>query len=57
LTRIARVLGVDVADLLGPSRQVVASGGQNQTVVAIGDALMSVDELLGVNWTTPTRLI
>jgi transcriptional regulator with XRE-family HTH domain len=48
LARIARVLGVDIADLLvNPSRPVAASDGQSQVVAAIRDALMSVDELLG----------
>ncbi len=47
LARIARVLGVDVAELLGPSRPVLAASGDQDRVVAIRDALTSVDELLG----------
>jgi transcriptional regulator with XRE-family HTH domain len=47
LARIARVLGVDVAELLGPSRPVVVTSGDRNRVVAILDALTSVDGLLG----------
>ncbi|MGH3798675.1 MAG: helix-turn-helix domain-containing protein [Pseudonocardiaceae bacterium] len=47
LARIARVLGVGLADLLGPSRPVLAVSGGQDGVVAIRDALTSVDDLLG----------
>ncbi|MGH3930303.1 MAG: helix-turn-helix domain-containing protein [Pseudonocardiaceae bacterium] len=47
LARIARVLGVDLADLLAPSRLVSAASGDQDRVVAIRDALTSVDDLLG----------
>jgi transcriptional regulator with XRE-family HTH domain len=47
LTRIARVLGVDLADLLGPSWPVSAASGDQDRVVAIRDALTNVDDLLG----------
>ncbi|MGH3929332.1 MAG: helix-turn-helix domain-containing protein [Pseudonocardiaceae bacterium] len=47
LARIARVLGVDVADLLRPARSTSAEGGLQDRVVTIRDALLSVDELLG----------
>lgn len=47
LQRIARVLDVDIGDLLGRSRPV-PSGGEGQVrVLAIRDALTSVDDLLG----------
>jgi transcriptional regulator with XRE-family HTH domain len=47
LARIARVLGVDVAELLGPSRPVLVTSGDQHRTVAIRDALTSVDDLLG----------
>ncbi|MGH3770044.1 MAG: helix-turn-helix domain-containing protein [Pseudonocardiaceae bacterium] len=47
LHRIARVLGVDIGDLLGPSRPVPAGGEDQERVVTIRDALTSVDDLLG----------
>ncbi|MGH4002314.1 MAG: helix-turn-helix domain-containing protein, partial [Pseudonocardiaceae bacterium] len=47
LARIARVLGVDLAELLAPSRPVLAAGGDEDQVVPIRDALTSVDDLLG----------
>ncbi|MGH3868284.1 MAG: helix-turn-helix domain-containing protein [Pseudonocardiaceae bacterium] len=47
LTRIARVLGGGLADLLGPSRPALAASGDQDRVVAIRDALTSVDDLLG----------
>lgn len=47
LARIARVLGVDLADLLASSRPVLAASGDQDPVIAIRDALTSVDDLLG----------
>lgn len=47
LARLARVLGVELADLLGPPRPVLAASGDPDRVVAIRDALTSVDDLLG----------
>ncbi len=47
LQRLARVLDVDVAELLGPSRPALAASGDQARVVAIRDALTSVDDLLG----------
>lgn len=47
LQRLARVLGVDVAELLGGSRPALAASGDPARVVAIRDALTSVDDLLG----------
>ncbi|MGH3914887.1 MAG: helix-turn-helix domain-containing protein [Pseudonocardiaceae bacterium] len=47
LARIARALGVDLSDLLRPSLPVLAASGDQDGVVAIRDALTSVDDLLG----------
>ncbi|MGH3803585.1 MAG: helix-turn-helix domain-containing protein, partial [Pseudonocardiaceae bacterium] len=47
LARLARVLGVEVAELLGPSRPALVASGDQARVVAIRDALTSVDDLLG----------
>ena len=47
LQRIARVLDVDVAELLGRSRSVPSGGDDQARVWAIRDALTSVDDLLG----------
>ncbi|MGH3934126.1 MAG: helix-turn-helix domain-containing protein [Pseudonocardiaceae bacterium] len=48
LARIARVLGVDLADLLGPSRSACAADeAQGSPVGAIRDVLTGVDDLLG----------
>ncbi|MGH3720229.1 MAG: helix-turn-helix domain-containing protein [Pseudonocardiaceae bacterium] len=47
LHRIARALGVDIGDLLGPSRPVHSPGEDQTRVRAIRDALTSVDDLLG----------
>ncbi|HEU0086765.1 MAG TPA: helix-turn-helix transcriptional regulator [Pseudonocardiaceae bacterium] len=47
LQRIARVLDVDVGELLGSSRPVPSSGPRQTSVMAIRDALTSVDDLLG----------
>jgi transcriptional regulator with XRE-family HTH domain len=47
LQRIARVLDVDVAELLGRSRPVPSGGDDQARVWAIRDALTSVDDLLG----------
>jgi len=47
LARIARVLGVDLADLLAFSRPVLTASGDQDPVIAIRDALTSVDDLLG----------
>jgi transcriptional regulator with XRE-family HTH domain len=48
LARIARVLGVGLADLLaGPSRPACTTGEDWGCVEAIRDALTSVDDLLG----------
>ncbi len=47
LQRIARVLDVDVAELLGLSRPVPSGGDDQARVWAIRDALTSVDDLLG----------
>ena len=47
LQRIARVLDVDVAEMLGRSRPVPSGGEDQARVRAIRDALTSVDDLLG----------
>ena len=47
LQRIARVLDVDIGDLLGRSRPVPSGGEHQARVLAIRDALTSVDDLLG----------
>ncbi|HEX2299866.1 MAG TPA: helix-turn-helix transcriptional regulator, partial [Pseudonocardiaceae bacterium] len=47
LARIARALGVDVAALLGTPRATSTASDQQDQVIAIRDALTSVDELLG----------
>ena len=47
LQRIAHVLGVDVAALLSPSRPAPATDADQAQVIAIRDALTSVDDLLG----------
>ncbi|MGH3814156.1 MAG: helix-turn-helix domain-containing protein [Pseudonocardiaceae bacterium] len=47
LARLASALGVDLAALLGPSRPVLTASGDQDRVVAIRDALTSVDGLLG----------
>ncbi len=47
LARIAGVLGVDLAELLGPPRPPLTASGDQARVVAIRDALTSVDDLLG----------
>ncbi|MGH3692595.1 MAG: helix-turn-helix domain-containing protein [Pseudonocardiaceae bacterium] len=47
LARIAAALGVDLAALLEPSCPVLSAGGDQDRVVAIRDALTSVDDLLG----------
>jgi len=47
LARIARALGVELAELLGPSRPAPVAGEPPTPVVAIRDALTSVDDLLG----------
>lgn len=47
LQRIARVLDVDIGDLLGRSRSVPSAGEEQVRVLAIRDALTSVDDLLG----------
>ncbi|MGH3770920.1 MAG: helix-turn-helix domain-containing protein [Pseudonocardiaceae bacterium] len=47
LQRIARALGVDVAELLGRSRTAQATNDDQSPVSAIRDALTSVDDLLG----------
>jgi transcriptional regulator with XRE-family HTH domain len=47
LQRIARALDVDVAELLGPSRPIPATGEDKARVGAIRGALTSVDDLLG----------
>ncbi len=47
LQRIARVLDVDVGELLGRSRPLPSVGQSQASVVAIRDALTSVDDLLG----------
>jgi len=46
LQRIARALGVELAALLGPTRVVSATGADQPQVIAIRDALTSVDDLL-----------
>ena len=46
LARLARALGVDVGELLGRPPTALAAG-ESQRVVAIRDALASVDDLLG----------
>jgi transcriptional regulator with XRE-family HTH domain len=47
LQRIAGALGVELAVLLGPTRVVPAAGADQPQVIAIRDALTSVDDLLG----------
>lgn len=47
LQRIARVVDVDVAELLGRSRPVPSGGDDQARVWAVRDALTSVDDLLG----------
>lgn len=47
LARLARVLGVELAELLGPSRRALAASGDSDRMIAIRDALTSVDVLLG----------
>ncbi len=47
LARIARALGVELAELLGPSRPAFTAGEARPGLVAIRDALTSVDDLLG----------
>ncbi|MGH3936412.1 MAG: helix-turn-helix domain-containing protein [Pseudonocardiaceae bacterium] len=47
LARIARALGVDLAELLGPPSAAPVAGEPQARVVAIRDALTSVDGLLG----------
>lgn len=47
LARLARVLGVDVGELLARPRSAPATGEPPPPVVAIRDALTSVDDLLG----------
>ncbi|MBV9729917.1 MAG: helix-turn-helix transcriptional regulator [Pseudonocardiales bacterium] len=47
LQRIARALGVDIAALVGPSRPPLSVDDDQARVVAIRDALTSVDDLLG----------
>jgi len=47
LARIARVLGVDLAELLGPSHPPGAASENENRVAAIRDVLTGVDELLG----------
>lgn len=47
LMRIARVLAVDLVDLLGSSRPAPAAGEHLVRISAIRDALTSVDDLLG----------
>ncbi|MGH3770048.1 MAG: helix-turn-helix domain-containing protein [Pseudonocardiaceae bacterium] len=47
LHSIARVLGVDIGELLGRSRPVPSGGEDQEQVLAIRDALTSVDDLLG----------
>ncbi|MGH4018386.1 MAG: helix-turn-helix domain-containing protein [Pseudonocardiaceae bacterium] len=47
LQRISRVLDVDIVDLLGRSRPVPSGGDDRVRVLAIRNALTSVDDLLG----------
>lgn len=47
LARIARALGVDLGELLSRPRPAPAAGEPQAAVVAIRDALTSVDDLLG----------
>jgi transcriptional regulator with XRE-family HTH domain len=47
LQRIAGALGVELAALLGPTRVTPATGADQPQVIAIRDALTSVDDLLG----------
>lgn len=47
LARLARVLGVDLAQLLGPSHPACAASENESRVAAIRDVLTGVDELLG----------
>ncbi|MGH4008826.1 MAG: helix-turn-helix domain-containing protein [Pseudonocardiaceae bacterium] len=47
LARIAAALGVDLPALLAPSRPALTASGDQDRVVAIRDALTSVDGLLG----------
>jgi transcriptional regulator with XRE-family HTH domain len=46
LYRIARALGVDIAELLGPVRTTSASAPEQGHILAIRDALTSVDDIL-----------
>ncbi|MGH3718439.1 MAG: helix-turn-helix domain-containing protein [Pseudonocardiaceae bacterium] len=52
LHRIARALGVEIAELLGPSRPVSTTGEDQPGVGAIREALTSVDAF-SMSWTTP----
>ncbi|MGH3692557.1 MAG: helix-turn-helix domain-containing protein [Pseudonocardiaceae bacterium] len=47
LARIARVLGVDLASLLGPLRPICTTGEDQGQVGAIRDVLTGIDDLLG----------
>jgi len=47
IATLARVLGVDLADLLSPSRPTLAASNDPDPVLAIRDALTSVNDLLG----------
>ncbi|MGH3888603.1 MAG: helix-turn-helix domain-containing protein, partial [Pseudonocardiaceae bacterium] len=47
LARLARALGVDLVELLGRPSTAPAAGESQARVVAIRDALTSVDDLLG----------
>jgi len=47
LQRIARVLDVDIGDLLGRSRPMPSGDDDQAWVLAIRDAFTSVDDLLG----------
>jgi len=47
LFRISRALGVDIAVLLGPTRSAAAAGQDKLQIVAIRDALTSVEDILG----------
>ncbi|MGH3810870.1 MAG: helix-turn-helix domain-containing protein [Pseudonocardiaceae bacterium] len=47
LARLARALGVDLAELLGPSHPLGAASENESRVAAIRDVLTGVDELLG----------
>lgn len=47
LSRIARALGVDIAALLGSARSAYSAGHDQGRILAIRDALTSVDDILG----------